>query len=408
MAGFLLQSTVVYGQVSSIPGEPPESVSLRLGPLALAPAVTLSNLGWDSNVFNRREDQNPVGDFVLTVRPEVRGWLQLGRARVTGRGAFAYSYFLKHPHERSMDPSYEGRVDVPLARLVPYASAGWVDARERFGFEIDDRTRRHEENLAAGAVVRLGSRTSFDASAGRSRLEFTQTESVLDPLITNFYDHTSEWMSFTVRRELTPLTSLVVTAHGNRDRFDLDSVRDNDTFGFSSGLEFSPFALISGRAFVGWNRVELVAPGGTSFTGLVTSVDLGYTLLVSTRFTIQAQRDLSYSAIRGQQAFVLTGVKGSVVRRMGANWDIGVRTGRHRASYGLFDYVFTQAGDAAQSVGVGQDEEIITEYGGQLGYLLAPGMRVNFDVARASRRSTIDAGRQYNVMRAGLSVTYRF
>jgi hypothetical protein len=200
---------------------------------------------------------------------------------------------------------------------------------------------------------------------------------------------------------------VAVTVDRRRDRFDLGSERDSNSLGISSGLEFKPFALVSGRAFVGWNRVELLGTGAPSFRGLVTSVDLAYTLLGATRLTVQAERGLSYSAMRDQHAFLLAGVKGSIVRRMGANWDIGGRVGRHRASYGFFD-LSSQQGSVAQSSAPRREHEIFREYGGQLGYLVGPDTRIALDVVRYRRRSTLDASRQYNVTRAGMSLTYRF
>ena len=56
LGGMLLVPPVLYGQGVPSPGEPPASVPVRLGPVALAPAVTLTNVGWDSNLFNLPSD----------------------------------------------------------------------------------------------------------------------------------------------------------------------------------------------------------------------------------------------------------------------------------------------------------------------------------------------------------------
>ncbi len=59
LAGLLCAPSALYGQVESGTGDPPESVWLRLGPLALAPTIALTNLGWDSNVFQLPVDADP-------------------------------------------------------------------------------------------------------------------------------------------------------------------------------------------------------------------------------------------------------------------------------------------------------------------------------------------------------------
>src|SRR4029453_1379634 len=108
-----------------------------------------------------------------------------------------------------------------------------------------------------------------------------------------------------------------------QDTFDLVPARDSKSLAIASGLEFKPFALISGKAYVGWRRFEFVKPGSTPFTGLVASFDLAYTLLGATRFAVEGIRDISYSAIEGEHAFLLSGGKASVNHRLGGRWDIG-------------------------------------------------------------------------------------
>ena len=99
---------------------------------------------------------------------------------------------------------------------------------------------------------------------------------------------------------------------------------------FVSGFDFKPFALISGRAYAGWQRVEWSRPDPQRFTGVVASMDLAYTLLGATRFAVRAQRDVSYSAMQGQHAYLLSGGTVSVNHRLSGRWDVGARVGRHR------------------------------------------------------------------------------
>ena len=127
-------------QGTSTSGEAPPTAPIRLGPLALAPTLTVSNLGWDSNVF--QVDADPASDFTGTARPETQAWLRLGPARLRGRSALDFVYFQDHPSERSVDADNEARLDLPLARIRPYTTARWIRAREPFGFEIDQRIRR--------------------------------------------------------------------------------------------------------------------------------------------------------------------------------------------------------------------------------------------------------------------------
>jgi hypothetical protein len=404
LAGALCAPTAVWGQDISATEDAPESVFLRFGPLALAPTLSLTNFGWDSNVFLRDVGANPEGDFTTVVRPRVEEWLRLGPARMHGRSTLDFVYFQEHASERSVDGFQEGRLDLPLAFITPYVSGSWLSARQRFGFEIDERTRRHEATGTAGVEFRLSPRTNLDVAARRSRLEFDHTDAFQNPLVSDFYDYTSDGVAMALRHELTPLTSVGVTIDRHRERFDLDHTRDTDTVGIYSGLEFRPSAVISGKAYVGWVQVELLEPGAPSFRGVAASIDLAYTLLGATRFAVQAVRELSYSAISGQHAYLHAGLTTSVNHRLGETWDIGARAGRHRLSYGLFELPPGEGQDSEFD----NDREIVSDYGGEVGYRVGPDTRVGFRVDHQHRRSTVDATREYKRIQASMSLSYRF
>ena len=48
-------------------GPDPSTVRIRMGPLWMNPAVSLTNLGVDQNVFNVAPDQGPKKDFTATL-----------------------------------------------------------------------------------------------------------------------------------------------------------------------------------------------------------------------------------------------------------------------------------------------------------------------------------------------------
>jgi hypothetical protein len=402
----LCMSAVLGAQGNSGAADPPESAPLHLGPVVLAPSLTLTNFGWDSNVFQQPESESS-GDFTATASPRVQGWLRLGPARAYGRGTLAFVYFQNHPSERSVDVDYEGRLDLRLARVTPYVSATWLSAKQRFGFEIDERVRRHQETGVAGVDFRLGPRTDIEVAARRSRLEFNHTDDFQDPVTPEFFDNTSQGASLALRHELTPYTSVSVAVDRHQDRVDLDPGRDTDSVGIASGLEFKPFALISGKAYFGWVRVNLVEPGSAPFTGVVGSIDLAYTLLGATRLAVQGVRDVSYSAVRDEPAYLLAGVTASVTHRLGEGWEVGGRIGRNQLSYGLFEPSGTP--DAPpEAPAPDADREIVTDTGLEIGYRVGPSMRIAFALRRQDRRSIVNAERDYERIVAGMSIYYGF
>jgi hypothetical protein len=393
-----------YAQGATNPVDPPESVPFHLGPVALAPTLSVTNLGWDSNVFYQ-PDAEAVGDFTATTNPRVLGWMRLGRARVRGRANLNLVYFQDYPSQGSLDSDYEGRFDLVLTRLTPYVSATWVSAKQPTGFEVDERIRRYEKNVTAGVGLEMGPRTNLDLAVRRQRAEFDDQGDFQDPLVSEFDDYTSQGVSASLGHDFTPFTSLVVNVDGHEDRFDDAPERDTNSVGIGSGVEFQPFAMISGHAYVGWQRIQMVNVDSPSYEGLTATVNLAYTLLGATRFNLEAQRDVEYSAVRNQQAYLLAGLRVSVSHRFSETWDAGARVGRYHLTWGLFEDSGTPVVPGPQPNTYAED---VTLYRGELGYRVGPHMRVAFGLYQQQRESSVDSARGYRQTLAGMSINYEF
>jgi hypothetical protein len=164
-------------------------------------------------------------------------------------------------------------------------------------------------------------------------------------------------------------------------------------------VEFKPFALISGRASIGFRRVRFIEGDVKEFTGTVASVDLTYTFRGRTQFGILVRRDLDYSYLDLQRAYLSTGFTTSVAHRLGGGWDVRGTFGRSRLSY---DQVVQSTPVADNGPG-----EISLSYGGNVGYQLGRS-RIGLDVNHIQRDSDVSAGRGYRRLRVGSSITYLF
>jgi hypothetical protein len=370
----------------------PEAVGrFRLGPIRFTPAVQLTHFGVDTNVFNEFDD--PKQDFTAGVGPAVDFWLRMGRARVSGRSGVDYNYFHEYDSQRHLGTTNSLRVSLPFNRLTPFVEGGYTNTRQRPGYEIDVRARRMNAEGRAGLDLRLGGRTLVTFAGSRRQYRFSAEERFLGIELSEALDNDSDAGEITVARQLTPLTTFIVSAEQRRDRFRYSPDRDSDAVKVVSGFEFKPLALISGTIALGWRQFETLDPGVPDYSGVIASGELGYALR-ATRFAFRVGRDVEYSFQPLQPYYLLTDVQFDVTQRVTSRWDVVARVGRQSLDYRAVALSETTARrDGGRRVG------------GGIGYRLGEFARIGLDVNRDERTSDVST-RRYQAWRAGGSLSY--
>ena len=382
-----------YAQYAS--SEPPQNARMRVGPLVVKPSVGLTDFGIDTNVFN--ETHEPKQDVTATIAPQIETWLRLGPARLITRSRSGLVYYQQYQGERSVNADHEARLEFLFTRMRPFVDGSLLNSRQRPGYEIDTRARREETGITAGARLRIAGDTWLEAAAHRSRVNFDADAMFFSTELREVLNRDVERASATLRYPVTPYTSIVVLADVQRDRFEMSPDRDSTSLRVLPGIEFDPRALISGRAYAGYRRLDPLRGDMPSYRGVNASIDLAYTLLRSTRFAARAERDVHYSMERTQPYYVLTGVNGSVTQALIRPWDLRAAGGRQQLHY-------RDAGAPANRSG---RVDRVLSYGLGFGYRINTDMRIGFDVNYYRRESDIE-GRQYETVKAGTSVTYGF
>lgn len=369
---------------------------LHLGPLAVNPSIALTNFGVDTNVFNELE--NPKRDFTATLSSQGQFWLRLGKGRLSGNTRVDYVYFGQYTAERAVNTYDTFRAELRLNRITPYASDTFLNARERPGYEIDARSRRLENTVTLGADARVRPKTTLGFAAWRTNIKFNADEVFAGSSLSEILNRTVDGLRASARHKLTPYTTVVLVAEVQRDRFRFSRVRDSDSARVMPGVEFDTFALISGTASVGYRTYDALGPGARSFRGVVGSLDLGYTFLTSTRFSIRADRDIAYSFEILEPYYLLSGVAGTVTRRVSTKWDLQATAGEQRLAY--------QGVGLGKAIGDGRTDTV-NSLGGGVGYRFPSGLRLGLNIDHFRRQSDRDL-RDYDGLRAGMSVTYGF
>ncbi|MGE3277292.1 MAG: outer membrane beta-barrel protein [Vicinamibacterales bacterium] len=379
--------------------DPVADAPVRIGALGLAPRVTLTNLGVDTNVFNEAGDARQ--DFTFTASPGTEAWLRLGRGLVTATGRVDLVYFQKYEAERSANLYSDVRFDYRANRLRPFVGVSGIRTRERPGYEIDARAQRIESGLQVGLAARVGAKSTVEVSAHRRRYQYDGDAVFGGQALNQVLDRTLDTVQVEWQQHLTVLTTWVFRVAGERERFEHAPERNADTTRIQTGLELGQFALIRGNAFVGYRRL-MSADGGTlpEYSGITAEVGVSYTAPTRTRLSADVTRDVQYSFDRANPYYVQTGWTATLTQAIVGRFDLQLLGGRDRLAYRPVGGR-TAAGESLR----GTDR--VNRIGGGLGYALDADKRIGFDVQLLERLSSLQP-RSYRGIRAGLSVTYGF
>ena len=375
-------------------GGPPATVRMRIGPLFINPTLALTNAGIDTNVFN--ESTNPKRDFTTTITPATDLWLRIGPTWLQTNVREDLVWFQKYASERSANNGYTVKWLVPLNRFVVTPMWTYVNTRQRPGFEIDTRVERIETTYGGTIEVRTFSKIFFGVNATQTSTNFDNSAAFLGINLHDELNRKVTTATFSIRDEVTPLTSLSLTASVAQDRFDFDHLRDSDSRTFGGSIKFDPAALIKGGVSIGYRDFKPVDPSLSGYKGSIAAVDLSYVLLGVTKFGVTAARDVQYSYDINQPYYVLTGGTVSISQQIFGPFDIVARGGLQWLRY---------QDRTGAVVAVSDRVDRVQTFGGGIGYRLGSNTRIGFNIDQNRRTSGVEL-RQFKGLVYGFAVTY--
>ena len=360
------------------------------------PTISLTNFGFDTNVFNETDGRDPKRDFTATVTPQADLWLRVGRSWLTGNLREDLVWYKRYSSERTANDRAKVGWLMTLNRLAFNADATYLNTRDRPGYEIDARSQRIDLAYQGGLQVRVGPRTSIGVTGNRRTISFDSVSTFDGVNLRDALNRTETGEALTATYQLTPLTALTLNAGRDHDRFDHAPQRDADSTRVSLGVKLDPFALIKGTASIGYRGFAPIAADLPDYKGLTAATDLSYVAFGRTRFGMQVFRDVQYSFQINQPFYLLTGIQASVSQQVFGPIQIGGRLGTQRLGY------------RSRLVGPTAPEkrtDHVRTYGGTISYRMGNDVRVGFDIDWQRRTSPV-LNRDYHGLKFGTSVIY--
>jgi hypothetical protein len=370
----------------------PETRSLQLGPMAVYPTIAVRDVGVDSNVYN--DQISPRSDLTSSLTSKIFAVIPIANTRFVATGIGDLVYFQTYADQRSVTGQVEGRYEVTSPGFRPFASAGFVSRGGREGYEIDARTRRTQSNVMMGADMDVTPITAITAWASRSTELFTEDD-YLSVALAEQLNHHRNAAAAGARFRLTPLTTLLVAAEVQRDRFERLALRDVDSFRLAPGLAIDTGGTMSGDVNAGYRVFSPRDPSLNGYRGFVGSARLHYTLLSVTRFDVEANRDVDFSFDPDQPYYLESGGRLVVTQRVLGPLDvIGIGDRRDLRNQRRGDLSFDGR------------HEVTTSIGGGVGVQLQKQMRLTLTYERTERNSSEPVGRNYERTRVLGSLSY--
>jgi hypothetical protein len=356
-------------------GDPVEGARVRLGPLGLTAGMTLSRFGIDNNVFN--ETTNPRSDLSATLQPSMTGWLRLGDGWMTLSSQATYQYYQTFVDQRTLSTSESARVDLPINRIKVFASAAYGNITDRPGPDVDLRAQHQSTEIALGIEAQLAVTRSGSVSIRKSAEVFDDQAAVADTRLADVLNRQNYSVAIGFRQELTPLTTMVLSAREQRTQFDTETSRDNLNRELTIGLSFKPLALIDGDVNIGVLSIGPLTQGAPlpAFTGLTATVNVRYLLRTSTQFGVQFGRSTNYSADPRVPYYVLTTQRLTAEHRFTSQLDLSGAVTRTGYSYE----------SAVAPI------EATYAFSGGIGWRVKPELRVGLQAVGQGRSTATDA-----------------
>ena len=391
----LAQSAVGQGPLTStLPDTEPVTGVISIGPVKLAPGLTVREIGWDSNVFDEPPEESPKEDWVAAAQPDVSIYSRLRFVRLSAYAGSELTYYRTYESERSTGHAFRGRADFLLSRIRPFVGGGTAETRTRPNGEIDARADRQLDELSGGLAFDLSPTSLIYGSAAHSSEVY---ENAIEDGVDLGKALTRDGFNYQVglKTDITPLLSVQLFGSYQEDEFEFEPIRNSDSRMATALFRFAPDAVITGTVTATFRDMKFEDPELKPFRGLIGTAALVYPFLEVGRFTFALSRLVEYSFDSLEGYYIEQSALASYTHRLFGDVDAQVRGGRATFKY-----------DARE--GLPEHTDTMDTAAGSVGYNLRNRTRVALNYEYSRRRSPVLPHRNYDRRRAYLSWLFTF
>jgi hypothetical protein len=376
----LAQAAVGSGALTgSLATEAPETGAIKLGPLSVAPGLTIREMGHDDNVFDEAHD--PKEDWVIAATPDIALFTRTRFAQISAYVGSDMQWYKTYDSENDIGVAYRGRLDLLVSRFSPFLGGGRTKNRTRPNGEIDTRADQQIDEASGGLAYGLSTHAQLFGSMIRTDIDYLDAFEDGVSLSQSLSHRSTEYQGG-MTTALTPLLGLQLRGGYREDEFAADPTRNGNSRSGAAVFTFDSAAVVSGTATIGYEDYRPDDPLVQPYRGVTGSGFIVYPFLEIGRFTFGYNRGKQYSFDTAEAYYLENTFSISYTQRLIGEVDL-----QGQAAQSYFDY--------GHRTGASERRDSLESYNGNLGYNLRNRTRIAANYEYARRRSPDIADRNY-------------
>ncbi len=271
------------------------SADLKIGPFRIQPFFSIKNVGYDSNIFYSPTE--PVADFTATPTGGLRSIVLLGRRGfLSFGGELGYLWFRRTSSQNFLNRYADAHLEIDFSRFSLFIEEGFAHVRDRYGWEIDIRTRHTTNSAAFGIKYEPSKKTSLNLVLSQELLKYDSEAIFRGYKLGEILNHQETSGKLTFDFQMLPKTRALLEINYTDNSFDNPTSDLNSTsYKALFGAEFDSSALIQGTFKIGYKYLLFTSPEIENFWGLAGSASLGYKFIDRFSIIFDYERDTNFS-----------------------------------------------------------------------------------------------------------------
>jgi hypothetical protein len=271
------------------------SADLKIGPFRIQPLFSIKNVGYDSNIFYSPTE--PVADFTATPTGGLRSIVLLGRRGfLSFGGELGYLWFHQTSSQNFLNRYADAHLEIDFSRFSLYVEEGFAHVRDRYGWEIDIRTRHTNNSAAFGFKYEPSKKTALNLVLSQELLKYDSEAIFKGYKLGEVLNHQENSGRLTFDFQMLPKTRALLEINYTDNSFD-NPVSDLNSISYKAlfGAEFGRNALIQGTFKIGYKYLLFTSPEIENFRGLAGSASLEYKFIDRFSILFDYDRDTNFS-----------------------------------------------------------------------------------------------------------------